>query len=445
MNLVSISVPYGVQASGKLQYQLRSLSRLGAAVIVFGFLGAIAWAAMAPLSGSIVAPGLVKVDTNRKTVQHRDGGIVSEILVREGDVVRQGQPLVLLDDARVDASFDLLRSQLDAEVIRRARLTAERDYTPSWDPPAEIGARVSEPRIAEMLRRERAIFMTRRQAVESQVELTRRQIGEVKAETAARQRQDKAAQTAVSLMDDEVAANEALLEQKFINRTRVLALQRNASEYRMRQSDNAAEMAKARQRELELELKLVSLRETYATESSAELRDTGNRIVDVEERLRAARDAAEHKIISAPVSGRIVDLRVTTSGSAIGPREPVLDIVPKDNPLIVEARVPLDAISELREGLAVEVRLTAFKQRTTPLVEGTVSYVSADALTDRQNGTPYFVAHIRVSKSTLEAAGLPDLHPGMAAEAYIKTIDRSALDYLLEPVLISMKRAFRDH
>ena len=224
----------------------------------------------------------------------------------------------------------------------------------------------------------------RRQAIESQINLTRRQIDEVEGEIAARQRQDSSAITAIKLMDEEVAANEALLSENFINRTKVMTLQRAAAEYRMRQSENAAERAKAAQRKSELELKIVSLRETYATEASAELRDTANKIVDIEERLRAARDAAERKIIAAPVAGRVVDLRVTTAGSPIGPRDPVLDIVPRDNPLIVEAHVPLDAISELRQGLPAQVRLTAYKQRTTPLIEGRVTYVSADALSDKQ-------------------------------------------------------------
>ena len=433
------------QTSAELRGQLRRLFLAGAGVIVVGFLGVTAWAALAPLSGSIVAAGVVKVDSNRKTVQHRDGGIVSEILVREGQEVEQGQALLLLDDARIDSSFDLLRSQLDAEIIRRARLTAERDYAPGWNVPPELVVRQSDARVAEMLRRERGIFITRRQAIESQINLTRRQIEDVEGEIAARQLQDSSAVTAIKLMDEEVAANEALLSENFINRTKVLTLQRAAAEYRMRQSENAAERAKAAQRKSELELKIVSLRETYATEASAELRDTGNKIVDIEERLRAARDAAERKIITAPVAGRVVDLRVTTAGSAIGPRDPVLDIVPRDNPLIVEARVPLDAISELRPELPAQVRLTAYKQRTTPLVEGRVTYVSADALSDKQGTAPHFVVYVELSKAALDAAGALNLHPGMAAEVYIKTSERTALDYLLEPILISIRRAFRDH
>jgi len=433
------------QTSAELRDQLRRLVLVGASVIVVGFLGVIAWAAFAPLSGSIVATGVVKVDSNRKTVQHRDGGIVREILVHEGEEVERGQALVLLDDARIDSSFDLLRSQFDAEIIRRARLTAERDYAPGFSVPAEMTARQSDSRIAEMLRRERGIFSTRRQAIESQLNLTRRQIGEVEAEIAARQSQDSSAVTAIKLMDQEVAANEALLSENFINRTKVMTLQRAAAEYRMRQGENAAERAKATQRKSELELKMVSLRETYATEASAELRDTGNKIVDIEERLRAARDAAERKVIAAPVAGRVVDLRVTTAGSPIGPRDPVLDVVPRDNPLIVEAHVPLDAISELRQGLLAQVRLTAYRQRTTPLVEGRVTYVSADALSDKQASAPHFVVYVELSKTSLKAAGALNLHPGMAAEVYIKTSERTALDYLLEPILVSIRRAFRDH
>ncbi len=433
------------QSSEQLQGALRALGVTGAAVILIGFVGTAAWATLAPLSGSIVATGIVKVDSNRKTVQHRDGGIVSEILVHEGQEVAQGQPLILLDDARIDSSFDLLRSQLDAELIRRMRLSAERDYAAEWSPPPEVGTRQSDARVAEMLRRERGIFAARRQALESQTSLTRREIEQVDAEVDARQHQDASASAAIKLMDEEVAANEALLSGNFINRTKVMTLQRAAAEYRMRQSDNLAELAKARQRKSQLELKIVSVRETYATESNSELRDTASKLVDIEERLRAARDAAERKIITAPVAGRVVDLHVTTPGSPIGPREPVLDIVPRDNLLIVEAHVPLDAISELRQGMRAEVRLTAYKQRTTPLVEGRVTYVSADALSEKQGTAPHFVTYIELSKASLDAAGSLDLHPGMAAEVYIKTSERTALDYFLEPIVVSIRRAFRDH
>jgi HlyD family type I secretion membrane fusion protein len=213
----------------------------------------------------------------------------------------------------------------------------------------------------------------------------------------------------------------------------------------MRINENLAELAQAKQKKSDLETRSVTLRENYVQEANADLRDTTNRIVDLEERLRAATDASERKLIVAPVAGKVVDLRVTTAGAAIGPRDPLLDIVPKDNPLLIEARVPVDAIGELRHGLPADVHLTAYKQRTTPLIEGKVIHVSADALADRQSGIPYYVTHIQLSPQSLHAAGDLALHPGMAAEVYIKTRERTALDYLVEPLTNSIRRAFRDY
>ncbi|WP_127996249.1 HlyD family type I secretion periplasmic adaptor subunit [Piscinibacter defluvii] len=417
----------------------------GAASIVVAVAAMLAWAVWAPLGGAIVAMGLVKVDTNRKTVQHRDGGIVREILVREGERVKAGQTLVVLDDARIDSTLDQTSSQLDAFRIRQSRLDAERAMAPAWKLPETWRKRIGEPRLAEIVAREQALFTTRRAALDSQLRQLRDQIEEVKREIAARELEGTSVRSALAQMQEEVRLNEALAEQQFVNKTRVMALQRAASEYQMKQGENAAELSRAKRSATDLELRMSSLRDAYVQEATTELRDVNGKLIDLEEQLRSARDASTRKLITAPVAGRVVDLKLTTPGGTLGPRDPVLDIVPDDSPLIVDARVGVDAIGELRVGLPTDVRLTTYRQRNTPLIEGKVVYVSADSLVDRQTGAPYFVVHVELDRASLEHAGNPAVLPGMGAEVFVRTRERSAIDYLVEPLTNAMRRSMREY
>lgn len=426
-------------------YEGRRLVVAGAVAIAVVLAAMVSWAAWAPISGAIVAAGRVKVDSNRKTVQHRDGGTVQQILVREGERVEAGQTLMVLDDARIDAAFDMTQSQLDAQLIKRARLEAERDMAPSWALADGQLRRQDEPRVREVFARESGIFATRRSALESQMKLVRRQIAESRQEAQAREREHASLGVALSHMQEELSLNESLLAKQFVDKARVLALRRNVAEYQIKGEANQAELAKARQYASELELRLAGLREAYAGEAATQLRDTNAKVVELEEQLRAARDASARKLITAPVAGRIVDLRVSTAGGTVGPREPLLDIVPDGNPLLVEARVGVDAIGELRVGLATDVRLTAYKQQTTPLIDGKVVYVSADALLDAQTGIPYFLMHVELDRAALTRAGDVALQPGMGAEVFVRTRDRSAFDYLLEPLIVAARRSFREY
>lgn len=435
----------GTELPARWTLAARRLVTAGVAAIVLAVATLGAWFAFAPLSGSIVANGLVKIDTNRKTVQHRDGGIVRDILVREGDRVALGQALIVLDDARIDANLDLAASQFDAQRIRQARLTAERTLAPAWKLPDELRKREREPRLAEIVARESALFTSRRQALDSQSQLIREQIDEVAREVAARERGAESVRQALASMQEEVRVNEALLDQQFVNKTRVLQLQRAASEYRIKLNENDAELSKARQQASSLGMRLAGMREAYVQEASTELRDVNGKLIELEEQLRSARDVSQRKVIAAPAAGRVVDLRVTTPGGMVGPRDALLDIVPDNSPLLVEARVPVDAIGELRIGLATDVRLTTYRQRSDALLDGKVVYVSADSLTDRQTGTPYFVVHVELDRSSLERAGNLAVQPGMGAEIYVRTRERTPLDYLLEPLVNATRRSFREH
>jgi HlyD family type I secretion membrane fusion protein len=416
--------------------EAKRVIRSGLLVIVIGAIAMGLWGFWAPLSGAIIAPGFVKVDLNRKVVQHQEGGIVRAVRVRDGDRVTQGQELVLLDDVRIDAQLDLLRTQLDAERAKSARLEAERS----------LAARPAFPKDLlkdEFRTREEALFRARRQALDSQIEVLRRQIRETVEEAGALAEQIAAEERALKLQKDELAANEQLLSQGYVQKTRLLTLQRAVAEYEARHSERRAELSKSRQRASELEFRILSMRNTYVQAATDELKEASARMFDLEERIRPSRDASERQKITAPIAGEVVGLRVFNAGSVIGPREVLMEIVPAEKRLIVEARIRPEDVNHVRQGTEADIRLTAYQSRTTPLVAGAVTYVSGDRLVDPQNGAPYYIVHIDVPEKSLAVASLK-LQAGMPAEVFMRTDNRSALDYLLAPVTAYLRRAMRE-
>jgi HlyD family type I secretion membrane fusion protein len=425
-------------------FDVRRIVRTGVGVIALGAVGLGTWAAYAPLSGAIIAHAFVKLDMNRKVIQHQEGGIVKEILVRDGDHVRGGQVLMLLDDVRVDATVDLLRTQLDGERAKVARLESERTFLPSVGFPPELQARASETKVAEILRRESSLFRARREALDSQIAVLRKQIRQTEDEAQALSDQIAAEERALKLQRQELTANEELEKRGYVQKTRVMTLQRAVAEYEARWGEHRAELAKTRQRSSELELRVLSQRNAYVNSAADELKETGARVFDLEERLRPSKDQADRQRIVAPIAGEVVGLRVFTPGAVAGPRDVLMEIVPEEKTLIVEARIRPEDVNHVRIGSAADVKLTAYKQRSTPLVEGRVMYVSADRLVEGPNGAPYYAVHINVAERALAEAGNLHMQAGMPAEVYIRTDSRTALDYLLAPVTGYLSRGMRE-
>jgi len=366
------------------------------------------------------------------------------VRVRDGERVKQGQELVTLDDVRVDSALDLQRTQLDAERAKAARLEAERAFAAKPVFPADLVKRGNEPKMAEQLARESVLFRARRDALDTQIVLLRKQIDETGAEVVALNEQLAAEERALKLQKEELTANEGLLAQGYVQKTRIMTLQRATAEYEARHGERRAELAKSRQRTAELELRILSMRNAYVQAAADELKDTSARIFDLEERIRPSKDASERQRILSPIDGEVVGLRVFSQGAVVGPREVLMEIVPDDKRLIVEARIRPEDINHVRAGSQADVRLTAYQQRTTPLVPGTVIYVSGDRLVEQQTGTPYYVVQIDVPAEALAEAGHLKLQAGMPAEVFIRTDSRTAADYLLAPVTSYLRRAMRE-
>jgi HlyD family type I secretion membrane fusion protein len=433
-----------VAARTDLPAQLLRWRRNGLVALALWLALFFTWVALAPVSGAAMGQGVFKVAANRKSVTHRDGGIVAQIHVREGEVVRTGQPLLTLEDVRLDASVELLQAQLDAERLRESRLAAESAVTPAWKPEATPGLAEVARRVPDALARERGSFAARRSALDAQLAAARAQAADADQEILAHQRNMKSSAEGAKLAREELASNEALLKENFVNRVRVTTLQRTVVEYESRLHAIEAELAQARQTRAELAGRLATVPQAYAQSATDDLRESTGRIVDLQARLRAANDTSSRQVVVAPVGGRLVDLRIHTAGSAIGPREPIVDIVPEGEPLVAEVRLSADAVSGVREGLTADIRLPGHALRHLGMLEGRVVNVSPDAILEPRSGLPYFTLLVSPTPESLKALGAEQISAGMAVEVYVNTSRRTPLEFLFDPLTSALRRAFRD-
>jgi len=446
MSSSAVAVAVGAASPDRLEPRLRQLARRGMWIIAMWAVVFAAWGLWAPISGGVVSQGVVRVEANRRTVSHRDGGIVGRILVREGQEVRRGDVLIELDDVHVEASVDVLRTQLAGDRLRQSRLEAEATGRESWQAPAPLLSEFSDvARLRDLAAKEQSAFAARRANLRAQVEGEQRQAQDTRTEIEVRTKERANAAGAVALMREELELNRRLESEQYVNRARVMTLQRGVSEYESRQWSNEAELAQAKQRLGALESRERALRDGLVQQASEELPEVGVRVADAEQRLRASQDDRSRQTVVAPESGRLMNLRVNTAGSAIGPREPIVDIVPADAPLQLEVRLPLDVAAEVHVGTPAEVKLLTAGARYEKLLSATVLEVSADALTDDHSSAHYLRAMLRVSPQGDDSALVRSIRPGMAAEVYIKTTERTPLGFLLEPVGGYFRRAFREH
>jgi len=402
---------------------------------------AAAWSAAAPIAGAVVAPAQVKVELNRRTVSHQEGGIVREVRVRDGQKVRAGEPLLIVGNVRSDAELSLLQDQLRAERLRKARAAAEAALEPRFAMPRGL---VDDPLAIESLARQQALFSARRRTLDEQIASLQAQIVEARAQVIALTTRALATEAAAQLAAEEMRMNETLVQQGFIQRTRLLALQRDEADYRGRVGEQRGDLAAARQRIAELEARIGQTRNVYQTQASDELKDAGARVRELEERLRPTQDQAERQVVRAPVDGEVMNLRVTAAGQPIGPREPIADVVPADDRLVVEARIRPQDIDHVRAGGAAEVRVDAFDARRQPLLPGRVRFVSADRVTAADGRDAWYVATVEVDAAALAKQPLLRLQAGMPAELFITTGERSLLQYLAEPFGLFTQRALRE-
>lgn len=423
----------------------RRLLMSGLAVIglTFGVFGT--WATSSPLSGAVIVSGHVAVESERKTVQHQEGGIIKRILVKPGSIVTQGETLLELESVQVEAVAAATRSQRDAELARAARLAAERDYSARYDVPAELQSRAHKAEVAQVIAAEQNLFDSRRRTLSQRIALLRAENVHVRKEIASLQAQELSANVGVGYARQLLALNAQLVREKFVSQARLLELQARVSDRELQGAQATAAVAQAFQKIKQNELRIEGLRRDYADESANELRLSERRIEDLRQRLRPDEDTLARLTIVAPIAGEVVDLKVHTVGGVIASREPLMSIVPANAPLIVKGKARTEDIIQLATGAEAAVQLLAYKRRTTPVVTGRLIYVSADMLTEQIQGqpAPYYEVRISIDKTELAKAGDLAIMPGMPVDAFIRTESRTLLEYLMQPITQAMRRAGR--
>jgi HlyD family secretion protein len=427
------------------QAEARRLMRWAVLVLLGALAPTGAWLALAPLSSAVVAPAHVKVDLNRRPVQHAEGGTVREVLVRDGQRVKQGEPLLVLGDVAVDAEVKRVSHRLMAERASVARLEAELASAGAVTFGAEVlAAAKADERVAAQVARERALFAARREALHGQVALLRGQREKVQGEIKALEAQIRQAAQSLAFQRTELETNRNLVRDGFISATRVAQLEATVADYGVKVEERRSEHARAEQRLTDIDLRISTLEGDYRQQASEALRLTSARVAEIEQELRKSTDASARQIIMAPVAGEVIELKHTAPGAVIAPRETIAEIVPADPRLVTEARIRPEDINRVQRGQPAEIRFTAYTYRSTPLVKGSVMYISADRLLDRSTNLPYFAVLIEADAASMASAGDPKLLAGMPAEVYIDGDKRTPLEYLIEPVTQVLRRGARE-
>lgn len=410
---------------------------LGILVLLAFFGGFGVWAATAPLDSAAIAPGQLVVSTNRREVQHLEGGIVSQLLVREGDTVREGDPIIVLDATQADASLGVLQSRLAYASARVARLEAERAGRrrisfPSWlqqarsDPKVILTAEETALRAAlDVVRDQSGIWRTRARQLEEEIKGLEDEI---------RSNEDQ-----LRIIELEIADQRFLVSRGLGIRRVLLGLQRQATEINGRKARAVAGIARNRQAISESRLRIAELQQTRLTEIDNEMGQLSSEIAGIRQRMSAADDVQKRTVIRAPVSGKVVNLTAYTIGGIVRPGTPLMEIVPDGDDLKVLARVSPADIDIVRAGLEAQVRLSAYPGRSAPVFDGIVETVSADLLTDERSGVTYYEARIGFKPGDPALVNL-SLYPGSPAEVSIVTGEQTLMNSLLRPLTDTVRR-----
>lgn len=424
--------------SGTVEPALAKRVLLGFALIALLMVSFGVWAVATPIAGAVITSGIVVVESNVKKVQHPGGGIIAEIPVKNGDRVQAGDVVLRLDDTQARANLGIVASQMTQLKGRKARLEAERDQTEAVKFPSDLFAEEEGVSVAEG---ERRLFDFRRASKRGQVAQLRERVGQLREEIKGLTAQRDAKNAEVQLMIEELDRLEHLRKKELMATNRILSAQRDLTRLRGEWGSIVSQIARAHGQIAEIELQIFNLDQTMQTEATKELREMEARMAELAERRVAAEDQLRRIVLRAPQSGIVHDLSVHTIGGVIGAGETVMLIVPNSEELSVEVRIATSDIDQVHVGQQATLRFTAFNQRTTPEISGTVMRVGADLTREAQTNAVFYVARIRPDPAQRETL---KLMPGMPVEAFIATGERTALSYLVKPVSDQLSRAFRE-
>jgi HlyD family secretion protein len=427
---------------------IRKLSLMGFAVAALLLCGVGGWAATSQLAGAVIAPGTIVVESNIKKVQHPTGGVVGEIFVKEGGAVEEGQVVLRLDDTVTRSTLGVVRSQLDELMAREARLLAERDESELIAFPAPLANRRDESSVTTALAGEEKLFESRKSARTGQRAQLRERIAQLNEEIRGLSAQQAAKGSETDLISKELVGVAELYKKNLVSISRYTQLQRDETRLQGERGQLIADISRARVKISETELQIIQVDQDFRTEVLKDLRDAQGKIAELKERLTAAEDQLKRVELRAPQSGFVHELSVHTVGGVVGNGETILQIVPRADELVVEAKVAPHDIDQVAPGANVIVRIMAGNQRTTPDITGVLTRVSADLTREQQSASQPAQAYytVRIGLPADQVARLKDIRlvPGMPAEAFIQTYERTPLQYLLKPLGEQIARAFRE-
>lgn len=426
----------------KNEQQLRRRALTGCVIVGLLVLGGGGWAATAKLASAVIAPGTVVVDSNSKKVQHPTGGIVGEIKVKNGDKVEPGQLLVRLDDTQVKATLGVVLSQLVQFRGRQARLEAERDARPAIKFPDGFEQESTQAR--DVAYGERRLFEARRRSSAGQKEQLTEKIRQTNEEITGLEAQLSAKKKEAGFATRELGRVDGLFQKNLVNETRHLAMLRDVTRIEGEVGALISSIARAKAQISQTELQIIQIDQDVRTESQKELREVEARIAELSERRVAAEDQLRRIEIMAPIGGVVHELAVHTVGGVVQSGETMMMIVPVTEALTIEARIPPQERDQVGIGMPARLRFSAFNQRTTPEVGGTVTGISADLSKEQATGATYYVVRIRMSEIAKEQLSGLSVVPGMPVEAFIEGGERTAMTYITKPFTDNLRRIFTE-
>lgn len=428
-----------------IERRMRRPMVVGSWIVGVFVIGGLLWAAVSPLSGAVIAPGVVRVEANRKTVRHLEGGTVRQIPVHEGEHVAAGQVLMVMDDVQPKATVDVLQNQYDALQAQVARFTAESTGKKTLDFPPDLTARINDPRVAGLLRDQQFLFTSRLQFFESQNDVLNQRVQQADAQIAGVKAQIAATDQSIDLTKQELAGYQTLYEKGYAPKTLILRYQRSLADLAGRKGQLISDLTRYNEQKGETRLQIVTQNEQRISQAAEGMRQMQAAIAEVGPKLVAAQQMLSHTVVRSPADGYVLDLTQFTIGGVVGSGETLMNIVPANAPLIVTVRLKPTDIDDVRPGMKARVRLTAFNYRKVSPVEAIVTNVSADQLNDPKTGAGFFRADLKIEPK--ELAKLPKgskITPGMPAQAMITTGKKTVLSYIISPLTDTIRDAMRD-
>ncbi|MBV2235051.1 MAG: HlyD family type I secretion periplasmic adaptor subunit [Sterolibacterium sp.] len=419
-------------------------ARWGRWMLLVGLGGFLLWALFVPLSQGVPAPGVIKVEGNRKTIQHLRGGIVDEILVKEGERVAKDQALLRLSPTQFSTQMNIVESQLVTVSAVESRLLAERDGLSSIRFAGFLNERRDQLSVQEAMQAQKELFSARRTSLYGEERIGQEVIAGLEAQISGLASQLASKDRQLELYNRELASLRPLFEQGFVPRNRMFELERAVAYLEGGRGDDAANMARAQRQIAEVRLKILQSKEAFKKDVETQLTEIQARAADLRERMVAASDDLDRVVLKAPVAGVVVDLAIHTVGGVVQPGQKLMDIVPEGEGLVIEVRIPPHLIDNVRTGLEADVHFSALDRTLVPTLPGTLTYVSADRMTDPRTEIAYYVARVAIDPVELARLGSEKIQPGMPADVVIKMNQHSMLAYLFQPLLKRMRFAMTE-